>query len=149
VGPDGSQVFIEYALPAFVPALMCEVIEAINTIAPDQVKISNTHTHYAKIHMGIVHIHPFWDGNGRIARLLANIPLLKAGLPPLVIPQEQRRGYIQTLANYQIRLGQLNKGTGTWPDLSLLEEFNHFCAGCYGPTRELVSSAFEVQKRRG
>ena len=103
---------------------------------------------YAKIHMGIAHIHPFWDGNGRIARLLANIPLLKAGLPPLVIPQEQRRGYIQTLANYQIRLGQLNKGTGAWPDLSSLEEFNHFCAGCYGCTRELVSSAFEVQKRR-
>ena len=148
VGPDGSQVFIEYALPAFVPALMCEVIEAINAIAPDLVKMSNAHTHYAKVHMGIAHIHPFWDGNGRIARLLANIPLLKAGLPPLVIPQEHRRDYIQTLANYQIRLGQLNKGTGVWPDVLLLEEFNYFCAGCYGRTRELVNSAFEVQKRR-
>jgi hypothetical protein len=127
---------------------MCEVIEAINAIAPDLVKMSNVHTHYAKIHMGIAHIHPFWDGNGRITRLLANIPLLKAGLPPLVIPQEQRRGYIQTLANYQIRLGQLNKGTGAWPNLFLLEEFNHFCTGCYGCTRELVNSAFEAQKRR-
>ena len=148
VGPDGSQVFIEYALPAFVPALMYEVIEAINAIAPDRVNMSNAHSHYAKIHMGIAHIHPFWDGNGRIARLLANIPLLKAGLPPLVIPQEQRRGNIQALANYQIRLGQLNKGTGAWPDFSSLEEFNHFCAGCYSLTKELVSSAFAVQEGR-
>ncbi len=44
--------------------------------------------------MGFAHVHPFWDGNGRLARLIANIPILKAGLPPLVIPQEERRTYL-------------------------------------------------------
>jgi fido (protein-threonine AMPylation protein) len=148
VGADGSQFFIEYALPVFVPVLMGELINTINALAPDTVKPGNAHVHYAKIHMAIVHIHPFWDGNGRIARLLSNIPLLKAGLPPLVIPREQRRTYIQILASYQVSVGQLNKGTGVWPDLSLLEEFNNFCAACYGQTRKLVTAAFEVQKKR-
>jgi Fic family protein len=148
IGPDGSQVFIEYALPVFVPDLMREVINTINATTPDSVNVGNAHTYYAKTHMGIVHIHPFWDGNGRIARLLANIPLLKAGLPPLVIPQKKRRTYIEALANYQIDLGQLNKGTGVWPDPSFLAEFNRFCASCYDQTRELVDSAFEIQKQR-
>ena len=26
------------------------------------------------IHVSFVRIHPFWDGNGRIARLIANVP---------------------------------------------------------------------------
>jgi len=90
----------------------------------------------------------FWDGNGRIARLLANIPLLRAGLPPLTIPQDKRRTYIQILANYQIAIGQLNEGTGVWPDISRLMEFNQFCASCYAPTEKLVTAAYETQGRR-
>lgn len=148
LSPNGQQIFIDYALPVFVPALMEEIIQAINSIESEQVKLCNAHVYYAKIHMGIAHIHPFWDGNGRIARLLANIPLLKAGLPPLVIPQQQRRIYIQSLANYQITLGQLNKGTGVWPDSTLLDEFSDFCAACYNKTKELVDAAFETQNMR-
>lgn len=148
INREGSQVFIEYALPVFVPALMADVIHTLNTIDPVEIKISNAHEYYAKIHMGVAHIHPFWDGNGRIARLLANIPLLNAGLPPLIIPQEERRAYIQILANYQIRTGQLSKGTGVWPELTSLTEFSQFCASCYGKTKELVAAAVEVQKKR-
>ena len=77
---------------------MAELINEVNRIEIETLNVSNAHQYYAKIHMGIAHIHPFWDGNGRIARLLANLPLLKAGLPPLVIPQDQRREYIQALA---------------------------------------------------
>jgi len=148
IGPDGSQVFIEYAMPVFVPALMAELIHTINATDPEEVKPGNAHEHYAKIHMGIVHIHPFWDGNGRIARLLANILLLKSGLPPLVISQEEKRSYIQALANYQIKSGQLSKRTGVWPNVSHLREFNHFCESCYDKTKALVESAFEIQKKR-
>ena len=48
-----------------------------------------------------VHFHPFWDGNGRPARLIANLPLLTSGLPPLVIQQKDRQSYKKTLADYQ------------------------------------------------
>ncbi len=148
IGPDGSQLFIEYAMPFSVPALMAGVIDSINNVDLANVTPATAHECYASIHMGIVHIHPFWDGNGRIARLLANIPLLKAGLPPLTIPQHERRTYIQILANYQIAIGQLNSGTGVWPDASRLTEFNQFCASCYAATEKLVAAAYEVQGRR-
>jgi hypothetical protein len=88
------------------------------------------------------------DGNGRIARLLANIPLLKAGLPPLTIPEEQRRSYLQFLANYQLEAGRPDDKTGAWPDESLLADFSQFSQSCYGAIRNLVANAFNVQKKR-
>ena len=148
VTEDGRQVFIEYAMPSSVPVLMTEIIEFTNAVNVDNISAITAHECYSRIHMAIVHVHPFWDGNGRIARLLANIPLLKAGLPPLTIPEEQRRTYIQQLADYQVTIGQLDETTGVWPDVSLLAGFNRFCESCYGAIRNLVAAAFDVQKNR-
>jgi Fic family protein len=154
VTADGRQVFIDYAMPSSVPVLMAEIIEFINAINVDDVYPKSTcsavtaHEFYSKIHMGIAHIHPFWDGNGRIARLLANIPLLRAGLPPLTIPSEQRRDYIQLLADYQVTIGQLDDTTSVWPDESLLSDFSYFCESCYSVIRDLIDGAYEVQGRR-
>jgi prophage maintenance system killer protein len=148
VATDGRQVFIEYAAPSSVPVLMTEIINFTNAVNVDDISEVTAHEYYSKIHMGIVHIHPFWDGNGRIARLLANIPLLKAGLPPLTIPEDQRRTYIQLLADYQITIGQLDDTTAVWPDESQLSDFNRFCESCYGAMRRLVVAACNVQKKR-
>jgi Fic family protein len=146
IGSDGKQVFIEYALPIDTPSLMLELIEAVNNAGC--ITIDNAHETYARIHMGTVHIHPFWDGNGRIARLLANIPLLRAGLPPLTISQADRRRYIRLLANYQIGVGQLNRATGVWPEPEKLHDFSEYCRANYASTRDLVAAAFAVQERR-
>ena len=48
-------------------------------------------------HERIASIHPFSDGNGRTARLLMNLILLKNGYPPVVIGPEQRADYIDGL----------------------------------------------------
>ncbi len=48
-------------------------------------------------HEQVAVIHPFADGNGRTARLLMNLLLLKAGWPPVVIGPEQRADYIGSL----------------------------------------------------
>ncbi|WP_417215956.1 Fic family protein [Alcanivorax sp.] len=136
VTPDNQQVFIEYAAPSDVPPLMKELIAAINTAG--EMSLDQAAHCYARIHAGFVHIHPFWDGNGRLARLLANIPLLKSGLPPLVIPLEERRAYIQLLAEYEIGVGQLNRRTGVWPNEAALADFSAFCVQQYSLTMALL-----------
>ena len=148
VDSDGKQVFIEYAYPIHVDALMAEVIGTINH---NKATTRNAHKVYAKIHMGIVHIHPFWDGNGRIARLLANVPLLSAGLPPIVISQNLRREYIDTLAAYQLSLGILTageSGTGVWPKPNSLKPFEAYCRSSYEATQSLLDAAFALQDKR-
>lgn len=145
---DGRPMFIEYAAPADVPALMAEIINFVNAIDVDRLSASNAHEVYARIHAGISLVHPFWDGNGRIARLLANIPLLKAGLPPITIPAETRREYIEMLTRYTVATGQLTATTGIWPIPAALAEFEAFCGECYAVIRDLVRDAFEVQSRR-
>ncbi len=54
-------------------------------------------------HEGLVTIHPFSDGNGRTARLLMNLILLKGGYPPVVIRPEDRTAYHDSLEAVQMR----------------------------------------------
>ncbi|MBK9393177.1 MAG: Fic family protein [Uliginosibacterium sp.] len=51
----------------------------------------------ARLHSDFVKIHPFVDGNGRSARLLLNLELLKSGFPAIVLPVERRLAYYQAL----------------------------------------------------
>ncbi len=51
----------------------------------------------AYIHHEFVRIHPFLDGNGRVARLLTNFYLVRQGYPPIVIQKEDRKNYYKSL----------------------------------------------------
>jgi fido (protein-threonine AMPylation protein) len=50
------------------------------------------------IHSWLTVIHPFEDGNGRVARLLANVALLRAGWPPLIVRSADRSEYLDALS---------------------------------------------------
>lgn len=51
------------------------------------------------VHAWLAHIHPFDDGNGRVARLLANLALAQGNHPPLIISASTDRGeYYDALA---------------------------------------------------
>lgn len=50
-----------------------------------------------RLHVDFVKIYPFVGGNGRTARLLLNLELLKAGFPAIVLPVERRLAYYQSL----------------------------------------------------
>ncbi len=51
----------------------------------------------AYIHHRFVEIHPFIDGNGRMARLLTNLYLIRHGYPPIILKKEDREKYYECL----------------------------------------------------
>jgi Fic family protein len=57
---------------------------------------------YPLVLSGIFHhkfekIHPFFDGNGRVGRMLLNAILLQSGYPPLIIRKKNRAAYLEAL----------------------------------------------------
>ncbi|XP_015924682.2 protein adenylyltransferase FICD [Parasteatoda tepidariorum] len=51
----------------------------------------------ALAHYKLVYIHPFVDGNGRTARLIMNMILMRYGYPPVIIRNNERNYYFRTL----------------------------------------------------
>lgn len=51
----------------------------------------------AQLHKRFVFIHPFKDGNGRVARLLMNLALIQDGYLPVIVPPILRRDYVSLL----------------------------------------------------
>jgi Fic family protein len=84
--------------PAEVPALMGEYATWLGG-APD-----TPETAFAA-HRRLVDIHPFNDGNGRTARLLMNLVLIRGGYPPVAVRPEDRPAYIAALQQSQAGQG--------------------------------------------
>lgn len=57
----------------------------------------------ALVHLRLVTIHPFTDGNGRISRLMMNFVLHRHSFPLLNIPYEKRAGYYNALERSQTK----------------------------------------------
>ena len=81
--------------PAEIPALMGDFVRWLQAAPPDPDTAFSAHAR-------LVAIHPFSDGNGRTARLLMNLLLLRAGYPPVVIGPEHRARYIDALQALQL-----------------------------------------------
>lgn len=64
---------------------------------------------YTNMHLSFASVHPFFDGNGRLARLVANIPLLKSGFLPIIIDNNEREEYINLLSSYNLATKPLDK----------------------------------------
>ncbi len=56
----------------------------------------------AQAHYRLVSIHPFVDGNGRTARLLMNLLLMRKGYPPVFIRTRERLAYLNGLEKAQL-----------------------------------------------
>ena len=80
------------ALPEDVPEELAELIAELDGIEPGQAL-----TAAAYFHAKFENIHPFADGNGRAGRLLMNYLLLLWDHPPIIIHEEDRKGYYAAL----------------------------------------------------
>ena len=91
--------------PAKIPALMGDFAAWLRT-APDSPETAFT------AHLRLATIHPFNDGNGRCARILMNLILIRAGYPPIAVRPEDRPAYIRALQQ-----AQAEEGTGSFNTL--------------------------------
>ena len=56
----------------------------------------------AYTHLQLSKIHPFLDGNGRLARLMLNYQLIKLGYLPILINTKEREIYFNTLEEFKV-----------------------------------------------
>lgn len=61
----------------------------------------------AAAHAWLAYIHPFVDGNGRVSRLVANVILARAGLPPLILRNKNDRFRYITALGHSDNAGDL------------------------------------------
>ncbi|MBI3190762.1 Fic family protein [archaeon] len=107
-----------------VPRFMGNFIEYI-TKNPDSL---NAIEMAAVMHYKLVEIHPFPDGNGRTARLLMNLFLMKHGYPITIILKNDRKKYYRTLK-------ESDKGD--------MKPFMDFIGYCINRSLDIYLSAFK------
>jgi len=144
-----DQVIFEYAPSKDVPELMQGWLALFQKTCKE--KAANKEQAlmaYVFLHISFVRIHPFWDGNGRIARLIANVPVIRAGYPPIIIPKERRQEYIEALSEYHLAVGTVTARSELIRDVDKLDRFKRFCAESWSESIKLVDEAHKKQKER-
>ncbi len=84
-----------FATPEETPAKMHDLIEWFRK-EKDRADV-NPIILAALFHYRFIRIHPFDDGNGRVARILMNFILMQFGYPPVIIKTEDKENYYAVL----------------------------------------------------
>ena len=93
----------EYASPEETPALMVDLVEWYNK-AEQSGRFTPVEL-AALFHYRYIRIHPFEDGNGRIARLMANYILARHGYPMIVVRSRKKNEYLEALHKTDLTVG--------------------------------------------
>lgn len=113
----GERVF---TLPAVTPAAMLDLLSWSRTQGE-----RDTHpvVHAAEFHCRFVRIHPFYDGNGRMARLLMNFILRRHSYPEAVIRVHDRDRYLGIL--------ERSDASGEAEFIAFIADYSSFAADLY------------------
>jgi Fic family protein len=103
ITPTGE--LFDYASPEETPALMSDLVAWYRD--EEQRGKLKAEELAALFHYRYIRIHPFEDGNGRIARLLVNYILLRNNYPMLVIRTDDRQNYLKTLHQCDLLTGKI------------------------------------------
>ena len=89
--------------PESIPAAMRDFGEWLATASVDPANVVSLNGLLASVaaHTWFVTVHPFIDGNGRVARLLLNLMLMRFGFPVAIVSKEDRARYYDALEDSQ------------------------------------------------
>ncbi len=93
----------EYASPEETPALMTDLVNWYNE-AEQSGKLSPVQL-AAIFHYRYIRIHPFEDGNGRIARMMVNYILSRHDYPMIVVRSRKKNEYLEALHKTDLTVG--------------------------------------------
>ncbi|MBR5028446.1 MAG: Fic family protein [Bacteroidales bacterium] len=95
----------EYASPEETPSLMTDLVDWYN----DEEQKGKLHPVELAIlfHYRYIRLHPFEDGNGRIARLMMNYILSRHNLPMIVVRSRFKQYYLEALHQADIIVGKM------------------------------------------
>lgn len=83
-----------FAEPFEVPAAMHKLLSQYEVQAREKI---NPIILAATFHYEFIRIHPFDDGNGRMARILMNFIFMRFGFPPVIIKTQDKENYFNAL----------------------------------------------------
>lgn len=95
----------EYASPEETPGLMSDLVDWYNK-AEQEGKLTPIEL-AALFHYRYIRIHPFEDGNGRIARLMVNYILTRHNYPMIVVRSRKKSEYLEALHQTDIEVGSI------------------------------------------
>ena len=93
----------EYASPEEPPSLMADLVDWYNK-AEQERNLSPVEL-AALFHYRYIRIHPFEDGNGRIARLMMNFILTRHNYPMIVVRSRKKSEYLEALHQADLEVG--------------------------------------------
>ncbi len=116
----------EYASPEETPGLMTDLVDWYNK-AEQEGKLSPVEL-AALFHYRYIRIHPFEDGNGRIARLMVNFILSRHDYPMIVVRSRKKSEYLEALHQTDIEVGPVPYD-GAHADIKDVKPFLKFFNG--------------------
>jgi len=145
---NGKTLYMEYAAPQDVPRLMEKWLRMFSRLRPTVGRSKQALSAFTRLHMVFVRIHPFFDGNGRVARLVCNLPMLRTGFPPVIVPEERRGDYIDLLWEYQYATGTIRRTSELLPEHPSIRKFENLLMESWDKTVRLVDEARQREKER-
>ena len=116
----------DYASPEETPALMTDLVDWYNK-EEQAGKLSPVEL-AALFHYRYIRIHPFEDGNGRIARLVVNYILARHGYPMIVVRSRKKQEYLEALHQADLQVGS-NPNVGAHASLKDARPFYQYFKG--------------------
>ena len=110
----------DYAAPEETPGLMADLVDWYNA-AEQEGKYTPVEL-AALFHYRYIRIHPFEDGNGRIARLMVNFILARHNYPMIVVRSRKKNEYLEALHQTDLEVGPI-PGDGAHASMQNIRPF--------------------------